>query len=95
MKDKALLLYVCFVNNLFPLENNLASILSIENDSVNETIITVSSQSHIDYGLSYPITYEFSLPLNSSDLYTYRKSRMNEEWTQIEQKTTDDCFNGI
>ena len=64
MKDKALLLYVCFVNNLFSLENNLASILSIENDSGNETVITVSSQSHIDYGLSYPITYEFSLPLN-------------------------------
>ena len=34
MKEKALLLYVCFVNNLFSLENNLASILSIENDSV-------------------------------------------------------------
>ena len=95
MKDKALLLYVCFVNNLFSLENNLASILSIENDSGNETVITVSSQSHIDYGLSYPITYEFSLPLNSSDLYAYRKSKMNEEWTQIEQKTTDDFFNGI
>ena len=75
--------------------NNLSSILSIENDSENETTITVSSQSHIDYGLSYPITYEFSLPLNSSDLYAYRKSRMNEEWTQIEQKTNNDFFNGI
>ena len=95
MKNKALLLFVCFVNYLFSLENNLASILSIENDSENETIITVSSQSHIDYGLSYPTTYEFSLPLNSSDLYAYRKSRMNEEWTQIEQKTNDDFFNGI
>ena len=95
MKNKALLLYVCLVNYLFSIENNLASILSIENDSENETIVTVSSQSHIDYGLSYPITYEFSLPSNSSDLHAYSKHKMNEEWSQIEEKTSDDFFNGI
>ena len=95
MKNKALLLYVFLVNYLFSLENNLASILLIENDSENETVITVSSQSHIDYGLSYPITYEFSLPSNSSNLYAYRKHKMNEEWSQIEEKTSDDFFNGI
>ena len=40
MKNKALLLYVCLVNYLFSIENNLASILSIENDSENPDFIT-------------------------------------------------------
>ena len=29
------------------------------------TIITTDSQTHVDYGLSYPITYEFLIPNNS------------------------------
>ena len=28
-------------------------------------------------------------------MYAYRKHKMNEEWSQIEEKTSDDFFNGI
>ena len=48
-------------------------VLSIYNENRNETIITIDNQTHIDYGLAYPITYEFTIPTESSDLQSYRR----------------------
>ena len=52
---------------------NLSSNLFINNSVRNEIIIVIDSQIHIDYGLSYPITYELSIPSNSFDLVTFVK----------------------
>ena len=43
-------------------------ILSIYNENRNEMTITIDTQTHIDYGLAYPVTYEFTIPAESSDL---------------------------
>ena len=68
--------------------------LSIVNNR-NMTIISVDSDTHIDYGLSYPITYEFSLPNGIEHFKAYRKFRFQDSWELIEEKTSDDFFNGI
>ena len=60
----------------------------------NETIISVDHQTHVDYGLSYPITYVFSLPEGSDDLLTYKKFQQNNDWSQLIEKTSEDFFNG-
>lgn len=59
------------------------------------TIISVDNQTHIDYGLSYPLTYEFNLPVEIENLKAYRKFRTEDNWELMEEKTSDDFFNGI
>ncbi len=57
--------------------------------------ISVDSTTHNDYGLSYPITYEFSIPPGSSNLKAYKRYTEDGNWTQITEKTSSDFFNGI
>ena len=59
------------------------------------TIITTDSQTHVDYGLSYPVTYEFLIPNNSQNLSAYRKYKSYQDWNLIDEKSKDDFFNGI
>ena len=75
--------------------NDNSSLLTISTNTRNETIIIIDSQTHIDYGLSYPVTYEFNIPSASSDLISYRRFKSDQEWSQITEKTTNDFFNGI
>ena len=68
--------------------------LSVINNR-NMIIISVESQAHIDYGLSYPITYEFTIPENIENLKAFRKFQIGDNWELIEEKTSNDFFNGI
>jgi len=61
----------------------------------SSTIITANSQAHIDYGLSYPVTYEFSIPQASQNLNVYRKYKSSQDWNLVDEKTHDDFFNGL
>ena len=81
--------------NSFLLGQENTSILTINIDAQNEVIVSVDSQIHIDYGLSYPITYEFDIPQGSENLNAYRKYRSSQDWNLIDEKTDDDFFNGI
>ena len=68
--------------------------LSVINNR-NMIIISVESQAHIDYGLAYPITYEFTIPENIENLKAFRKFQIGDNWELIEEKTSNDFFNGI
>ena len=81
--------------NSFLLSEDTVSILNFNTGVQNEVIISVDSQIHIDYGLSYPITYEFDIPQGSENLNAYRKYRGLQDWNLIDEKTDDDFFNGI
>ena len=70
-------------------------ILTINSEWRNETIITVDAQTHIDYGLAYPVTYEFIIPAGSDNLQAYRRFQATQDWSQMVEKTTEDFFNGI
>ena len=72
-----------------------SSFLRVSSGIRNETVISVDSQVHIDYGLSYPVTYEFYIPLESTSLRSYRKFHANQDWTLVEEKTENDFFNGV
>ena len=48
-------------------------------------IIGVESQVHIDYGLSYPITYELTIPENNENLKAYKKFQSGQNWESIEK----------
>jgi len=57
--------------------------------------ISVNSVQHNDYGFTYPVTYQFSIPAGSSNLEAYKKYNRYEEWIRIEEKTNSDFFNGV
>ena len=61
----------------------------------NEIAIIIDPQTHIDYGLAYPATYEFTIPIESVNLKSFRKFKSIQNWTQIIEKTNDDFYNGI
>ena len=73
---------------------SFGQIISVVNQS-SETIITANSQAHLDYGLSYPATYEFSISDADQELFVYRKNKKNQDWTVINEKNSTDFFNGI
>jgi hypothetical protein len=57
--------------------------------------ITVNSTQHQKYRLTYPVTYEFAIPSNSSGLSAYKRNGSNREWTKLTEKTSNEVFNGI
>ena len=73
---------------------SIGQIITVKNN-INQTIIITDGQAHIDYGLTYPVTYEFSIPQNSENLNAYRKYKDSHDWNLIEEKTSNDFFNGI
>ena len=84
-----------FIINSFLFGQDTTSIVNVNPGTQNESIITVDSQIHLDYGLSYPITYEFIIPQGSENLNVYRKYKSSQDWNLIDEKTHDDFFNGI
>ena len=66
-------LYMCML-----FAKNTNAVLTISQMERNETVIIINSQTHIDYGLAYPVTYEFSIPNGSNNLKTYRKFKQGD-----------------
>ena len=56
---------------------------------------SVDFTGHDVYGLTYPITYKFSIPNGSSKLKAYKRFSMSEAWVQVVEKSRNDYFNGI
>ena len=88
---------ICFfiLLNFLCADNNLSWNVFINNNERDEIIIVIDSQIHIDFGLSYPITYELSIPPNTLDLVAYVKFKSEQNWSPIAEKTSNDFFNGI
>ena len=88
---------ICFFISLNFLcaDNNLPRNVCINNNERDEIIIVIDSQIHIDFGLSYPLTYELSIPSDSFDLIAYVKFKSEQSWLPIPEKTSNDFFNGV
>ena len=71
------------------------NVVSIGYGFNDEIIVTIDPQIHIDYGVVYPLTYEFSIPNNISGLLAYKKYSANEAWTPLEEKLSDEFFNAL
>ena len=76
-------------------EEPIDPILTVNYTVNNELLITVDPEIHMDYGLSYPLTYEIEIPAGYSDLQAYKSHSIRQEWTALTEKKTNDFFNGI
>jgi len=82
---------------LFSLEIKPADYESVKQVEVSSTLfkLSVDTNIHDDYGLSYPVTYQFSIPVGSLNLEAYKRYSEDGVWAQISEKTSSDFFNGI
>ena len=53
---------------------------------------TLDHTSHLTYGLSYPLTYIFTIPADATNLRAYKYV---DAWTLIPNKTVTDKYSGI
>jgi hypothetical protein len=57
--------------------------------------ISVNSTIHDNYGLTYPVTYEFNIQTNVTTAKCYYRFSETTAWSELPIKTADDFFNGI
>lgn len=57
--------------------------------------ISIDPTAHTDYGLSYPITYEFNISSGAASVSVYQKKTLKGKWTKMTEKTASDFFNGV
>ena len=58
-------------------------------------ILSVNYEKHDDYGFTYPVTYQFSIPSGSLELEAHKKYAKFAAWIQIAEKISQDFFNGV
>lgn len=93
---RALLLFLTVGTLLSIMEIGLiCSAKSEESGPPYYTRLSIDSRKHDDYGFTYPVTYQFSIPSNSSNLKAYKKHIESGDWIQITEKTSTDFFNDI
>ena len=83
-----------FSSNMSGKEENQYE-LKVERRSRNIAVITIDQQAHLDYGLAYPMTYEFYMPNGGNEYSTFLRYRSGDNWIEVVEKTSDDFFNGI
>ena len=49
----------------------------------------------MDYGLAYPMTYEFYIPNEGYEYSAFLRYRFGDDWIEMVEKTSNDFFNGI
>ncbi len=69
--------------------------LVIQQTGTFETVIAVNPTVHENYGLSYPLTYQMTIPAGSSDLQAFRRHLSTDPWIQIPEMFAGEFFNGI
>jgi len=76
---------------------NVRNVTQVSSDAANGSMfkISVSSDNHENYGVSYPVTYVFQIPANWKNGYVYYRTAENSPWLSINKKNPTDFFNGV
>ena len=81
-----------FLISLAYAQNN--EILKTSISNTNELVITIDHAYHYNYGCTYPMTYQINLNQGTHGLMAVRKFSANDRWIYIQEKTSQDFFNG-
>jgi hypothetical protein len=64
-------------------------------DTGSEFEIVVDATAHATYGLWYPVTYIFELPIGAAELNAQYRSDIDQAWQSLPSYAAGDFFNGI
>lgn len=56
---------------------------------------TIDTTAHARYGLSYPITFVFDIPIGSHNLTAQYRYQLSDAWQALPNRQAGDSFNGI
>ena len=76
-------------------DQNIVNVTSTDSGQNKIFRIDISSVNHQNYGVSYPITYVFDIPLSWKSGHVYYRYRETDPWTLMTKKASNDFFNGI
>jgi hypothetical protein len=57
--------------------------------------ISANAKDHEDYGLTYPVTYAFSIPYAQSNLVAYKRYSPTDAWQRVPERFSGETFSGI
>lgn len=57
--------------------------------------LSIDATDHLNYGVSYPITYVFDIPTDWTSGYVYCRYRETDPWTLMDGRSSEEFFNGI
>lgn len=57
--------------------------------------IIIDHDYHINYGFAYPVTYKLRYNTGNMSLTAWKKSRINDRWSQLPAKKAGDFYNGV
>jgi len=64
-------------------------------NSYKSVTFIVDSTIHEDYGLSYPLTYQFSVPSTVSSLRAFKRYSVEDPWSEVHERPAGSAFNGV
>jgi peptidoglycan/xylan/chitin deacetylase (PgdA/CDA1 family) len=70
-------------------------ILTASLSDTNEIVVSIMHSFHLNYGCAYPLTYKIKLKSSTHGLITLRRFSANDRWLSVQEKTSNDFFNGI
>ncbi len=85
------LIIILILSNFVFSQNN--SIVAAS--SSNAIVLKIDHDIHYKYGCSYPMTYQIEIPNSLTGLIAWRKFAVNDRWSEIQGKTSNDLFNAI
>lgn len=74
---------------------NVTDVTSVGHGQNKIFKITISETDHLNYGVSYPITYVFDIPPNWKNGYVYYRYQDTDRWKLMDHKDLGEFFNGI
>ena len=86
--------YFLLVFSILSASSQYSQLVKVSFSEQNSFVISVDAQTHIDYGLSYPLTYVFTMPQNANNLRSHVKFKNNSDWSLLTEKTSSEFFNG-
>lgn len=92
IRNKFIVSFIAITTILQALPEN---VISIHQNMEYETIVVVDAQTHIAYGFSFPLTFEFTLPDNITKINALKKYSRPHDWITLEVMTSEDFFNHI
>lgn len=94
MKKLTILLFTLFFNQIWG-SSNVPQILNIQCNVNNEFVFSIEHEFHVNYGLKYPITYQFEVPNSTLPYMVFFKYKNENQWLPLEEKSSSEFFNGI
>jgi hypothetical protein len=72
-----------------------ASLIKIVQSSIGQFVLVVDHQFHQDYGLQYPITYQFAITDEYASISVFKKAKMQDQWEMIPTQSDISFFNAV